>query len=142
MVGLLVEHKRAEQIKDTVVDVSPSANKGALLPDAIDKIQCTFGLTIKELVTVCQSKSLKVLYSWKIGKSKPNELLLKRLFDLVMLAIDWEYRGYSHVRLNIHQPVIDELSIYDLLNQSEIDKGLVLFACSRLHLLLVNQRMH
>lgn len=60
---------------------------------------------------------------------------MSRIFDLLVIARAWISSGFTTDREQLHEPVLGNQSVFDLLSQSEIDKERILFAGSRLNML-------
>ncbi len=105
------------------------------LATALNEICLAFGLTKEELAQVCNVQSRKTLYNWINGEAKPRKSALSRIFDLLVTARAWSSSGFSADRDHLYEPVLDDQSVFDLLNQPEIDKERILFAGSRLNLM-------
>lgn len=104
------------------------------LAAAVDDIGSTFALTKDELAQVLQIQSRKTLYNWINGEATPRKSAMKRVFRFVTLVKAWRHAGLELDKERLHQPVINNLSIYELLSKPEVDPDLILFAGSRLHL--------
>lgn len=98
----------------------------------IDGIVNAFGLQKDELTQVCKIQSRKTLYNWINGDSKPRASAMNRMYDLLLLAKNWRNAGFSSSREDIHLPVVDGQSVFDLLGAEKLDKELILFAGSRI----------
>lgn len=102
------------------------------LGTAVSEICMAFGLTKEELAQVCHVQSRKTLYNWINGDAKPRRAAMTRIFDLLVTARAWLDSGYVVDRAQLHEPVLDGHSVFDFLNQQNIDKERILFAGSRL----------
>lgn len=105
------------------------------LATAVNEICMVFGLTKEELAQVCNIQSRKTLYNWINGEAKPRKAAMSRIFDLLVTARAWLSSGFAADREQLHEPVLGNQSVFDLLNQPEIDKDRILFAGSRLNML-------
>ena len=105
------------------------------LASAVNEICMAFGLTKEELAQVCKVQSRKTLYNWINGETKPRKSAMSRIFDLLVTARAWRSSGFAADKEKLHEPVLGDQSVLDLLNQPEIDKERILFAGSRLNLL-------
>jgi len=105
------------------------------LATAVNEICSTFGLTKEELAKVCNIQSRKTLYNWINGEAKPRKSAMNRLFDLLITARAWASSGFTSDRDQIHAPVLEHKSVFDLLSQPKIDRERILFAGSRLNIL-------
>ena len=101
---------------------------------AVNEIRSAFGLTKTELAEVCQAQSRKILYDWINGETAPRKSTISRIYDLLITARSWISSGFTADQELLHQPVIDNQSVFDLLKKSDIDKELINFAGSRLHM--------
>jgi hypothetical protein len=133
----------ANNIPSTLVnrkDVSIKTISGSLKPDdnrfssQVNKICSTFSLTKDELSQVCKIKSRKTLYNWIDGTSKPRKSTMGRIFDLLIIAQAWKQSGFTNKSELINTPILDGLSVLELLTDDVLDKELILFAGSRLNL--------
>ncbi|MDE0488214.1 MAG: helix-turn-helix transcriptional regulator [Gammaproteobacteria bacterium] len=112
--------------------IQNSQNKFAT---AVNEICSAFGLTMEELAQVCHIQSRKTLYNWIKGEASPRKSTMRRMFDLLTVAQAWKHAGFSGDKALLHQPVIGDENLFDILNRQKIDKELVLFVGSRLNLL-------
>ena len=101
---------------------------------ALQEICSAFGLTKDELKQICKVQSRKTLYNWIDGKSTPRRENMKRIFDILITARAWLDSGFAGNTAWLHQPVIDEKSVFDLLNENEVNKELIIFAGTRLYM--------
>ena len=105
------------------------------LANSVNEICLAFGLTKEELAQVCHVQSRKTLYNWINGEAKPRKSAMSRIFDLLITARAWQSSGFTADKEQLHEPVHGKLSVFNLLNQPEIDKKRILFAGSRLNML-------
>lgn len=105
------------------------------LANTISEICEAFYLTKEELAQACNIQSRKTLYNWINGDAKPRKSAMARVFDLLIAARAWQDSGFTTNRDQLHVPVLGGKSVFDLLNQPEIDKERILFAGSRLTML-------
>lgn len=103
---------------------------------AVDEICLAFGLTKEELAQICKIQSRKTLYNWINGESKPRKAAMNRIFDLLLTARSWTSSGFTVDREYLHTPLLNDQSLFDLLSESRIDKERILFAGSRINMLL------
>ena len=99
----------------------------------INYISTVFGLTKKELASVC-GVSRKTLYNWIDGVSQPRKKTIKRVFDLFIIAQTWSQSGFTYDEKLLHQPILEETSLFDLLLAENLNQELVLFAGSKINL--------
>lgn len=111
---------------------TPAPNK---LAASVNEICTAFGLTKEELAQVCKVQSRKTLYNWINGEATPRKSAMNRIFDLLMTARAWTSSGFIADQEQLYRPIIDGQSVFGLLSKPEIDKGLILFAGSRLNAL-------
>ncbi|RUO23918.1 hypothetical protein CWE09_12265 [Aliidiomarina minuta] len=111
-------------------DVSFVVQQGNSLAIAVEKICETFGLTKDQLAEILGT-TRKTIYNW-IGGGVPRANTLDRIYELQVAANEWTKNGLSVPNEKLREPVIDELSLFDLLKQ--VDKDLILFAGNRLTL--------
>lgn len=105
------------------------------LATSVNEICLAFGLTKEELAQVCNVQSRKTLYNWINGEAKPRKSAMSRIFDLLVAARAWQSSGFAADREQLHEPVLGNQSVFDLLKQPEIDKERILFTGSRLNML-------
>ena len=105
------------------------------LAAAVNEICTAFGLTKEELAQVCHIQSRKTLYNWINGEAIPRKSTMSRIFDLLTAAQAWKHAGLSGDRDLLRQAVLDGKNLFNILNQPEIDKELILFVGSRLNLM-------
>lgn len=104
------------------------------LATAVNEICLAFGLTKEELARVCKVQSRKTLYNWINGEAKPRKSAMSRIFDLLVIARAWLSSGFTADQGQLHEPVLGNQSVFDLLSQPKIDKERILFAGSRLNM--------
>lgn len=103
------------------------------LEAAIHEIRSTFGLTKSSVADICQV-TRKTLYNWIDGKSTPKKETMNRIYDLTMASRALTSSGIALSEEQLYTPVVDGKSIFNLLEEKEIDKDLISFAGSRLSL--------
>lgn len=111
-------------------DISFVVHKGNSLAIAIEKICATFCLT-KEQLAETLGTTRKTIYNWIEGRV-PRANTLDRIHELQMAANEWTKSGLPVPNENMREPVIGDLSLFELLKQA--DKSLILFAGNRLSL--------
>jgi len=99
----------------------------------LNQIEKTFGLNRAELARVCGT-TRKSVYAWADGNATPHARNLQRLFELQLLARDWREAGFPNERARVHEPILDDRSVFDLLCDKALDPAQVRFAGSRLTL--------
>lgn len=104
------------------------------LASVVHDICFAFGLTKEELAKVCQVQSRKTLYNWIDGKATPRKSAMSRIFDLLIISQAWMQAGFSSDKVSLHSPILDGVSIFELLSLDVLDKELIIFAGSRLNL--------
>ena len=102
---------------------------------ALDKIRLIFSLNNDELRQVLL-KSRKTIYNWLDGSSTPHKSNLSRLFHLLTLAEEWEKAGFQITNNDLYTPILESQSVFSMLSDSELDRDKILFAGSRLSLLI------
>ena len=113
-----------------------SSEPNTTLDSVVTEICSTFGLTRKELIQVARIQSVEKLDSWIHTDEKAEKAAMNRLFDLYLVSDAWSTYGFGPDREQLFYPVIDGQSIFDMLNESNIDKELIIFSGSRLNLIL------
>lgn len=99
----------------------------------LSQIETTFGLNRVELARVCGT-TRKSVYAWADGKATPHKRNLQRLFELQLLARDWREAGFPNGRARVHEPILDDRSVFELLCEEALNPAQVRFAGSRLTL--------
>ena len=110
------------------------------LRSVLDRVQSAFGLGVTDLSRVA-STTRKTIYNWLDGTSEPQKNNLERLFALDVLARDWSDAGYTNDRSAIRQPIVDGMSVIELLAEEQLDSELLLFAGSRLAMAASNRSL-
>ncbi len=89
-----------------------------------------FALSDEELANImCVSR--KTLYNWeKQGISKEKDR--QRVFELSVIAEDWEYNKLSTDKEELFTPVLGSISVMQMLMDKELDREKVIFAGRRL----------
>lgn len=118
------------------VSINTRENK---LEETVRNICKVFSLTKEELTKACKVHSRKTLYNWIDGISAPRKTAMSRIFDLSLITQAWQQSGFSIDRESLHRPILDGLSVFDLLANGILDKERILFAGSRLKLSSVSQ---
>ena len=113
-----------------------SSELNAKFESVVNDICSTFGLTREELIQVARIQSVEKLDSWIHTEEEPEKAVRERLYDLIMVSRAWSTYGFCANREQLFLPVIDDQSIFDMLGKSNIDKELIIFAGSKLDLIL------
>ncbi|MDO4230432.1 MAG: hypothetical protein Q4C98_11510 [Capnocytophaga sp.] len=103
------------------------------LPNHLENIKKTFSLTNDELAKVI-GVTRKTLHNWKTGVTSRAENR-QRIFNLFMLAQNWNKAAFSQNKHELNQPIINGKSVIDLLSEEYLDSEQILFAGSRINLL-------
>jgi hypothetical protein len=106
------------------------------LADLLEKVRSYFSLSSEEMKSVLQVSSRKTYYNWLKGTSEPRGKSLDRIFLLNKVVKEWSLRGYPTEKVALNTPVLENESLMNLLASEEIDSEKVLFAGSRLQLVL------
>jgi hypothetical protein len=114
----------------TNTEIYGGINEG--LASIINEIRLAFDLTKEELAKVCKVKSRKTVYNWIDGTSRPRKEAMSRIFDLILIARAWSNSGFKVNAQTLHKLIIDQQSMFELLQKTNLDKELILFAGSRL----------
>lgn len=89
-----------------------------------------FALSDEELANV-MGVSRKTLYNWeKQGISKEKNR--QRVFELSVIAEDWEFNKLSTSKEDLFTPVLGSLSVMQMLTDKELDREKIIFAGRRL----------
>lgn len=104
------------------------------LDSSLRAISSAFSLTKEELATVLQIQSKKTLYNWINGGATPRKSSIQRIFKLITIVKTWNHSNIKLKKEQLHKPIIDGLSIYDMLSAKTLDSELILFSGSRLSL--------
>ena len=113
-----------------------SSDLNAKFESVVNEICSTFGLTREELTQVVRIQSVEKLDSWIHTEEEPEKAVRDRLYDLIMVSRAWSTYRFGADRELLFHPVIDDQSIFDLLGKSNIDQEYILFAASKLDLIL------
>ncbi len=105
----------------------------------VEEIAQTFGLIEEELLQVSRVKNKYELIPLSGTNAEALKPTFSRIFDLYMIARDWKTTGLSSNAHQLHTPILDNQSIFDLLREEFLDKERILFAGSRLSLLSKTQ---
>lgn len=110
-------------------DSSSNDNK---VSQQIDFIKKTFNLTDEELSKVCCVASRKTLSNWKESGQIPRENNRQRVFDLFLLAKDWNNQSLPNSKNVITKNILNGQSVLDILQENSLDNQKALFAGRRL----------
>lgn len=103
------------------------------LPNHLENIKSAFSLTNDDLAKII-GVTRKTLHNWKTGKIGNSEKR-QRVFELFMLATDWNKIGFSKNKHDLNQPIVHGKSVVDLLSEENLNREKILFAGSRIALL-------
>lgn len=106
-----------------------STNKVA---QQLNFIKDTFNITDEELSTACRVSSRKTLSNWKESGNIPRNNNRKRVFELFLLAQDWNEQNFPNNKDAITRPALNGQSLLDILQEESLDKQKALFAGRRL----------
>lgn len=116
------------------VEVAISDNPNQNLVSSMEEICSSFGLTMEEFAEVCLVRSRKSPYNWRAGVS-PRKDTLKRIFSLLIIARNWKHAGGTSNSDDLHMPVIDGQSVFELLCREDLNEDLIVFAATSLDLM-------
>lgn len=89
-----------------------------------------FALSDEELANV-MGVSRKTLYNWeKQGISKEKDR--QRVFELSVIAEDWEYNKLSTSKEDLFTPILGSISVMQMLTDKDLDREKIIFAGRRL----------
>ena len=89
-----------------------------------------FALSDEELANIV-GVSRKTLYNWeKQGISKDKDK--QRVFELSVIAEDWEYNKLSNDKEELFAPVLGSTSVMQMLADKDLDREKIIFAGRRL----------
>ena len=103
------------------------------LPNHLENIKSAFSLTNDDLAKII-GVARKTLHNWKTGKIGNSEKR-QRVFELFILATDWNKIGFSKNKHDLNQPIVHGKSVVDLLSEENLNREKILFAGSRIALL-------
>ncbi len=120
-------------LHDFTANVQAEETYQSDLADILEQIRRTFGVNHSELAVVC-GLSRKALYDWKKG-SRPRKKSIERIAQLQRAALDWRRSGFSEPGPTLLQmPMVQGLSLYDLLKAESLDLEAIHFAGARMAL--------
>lgn len=130
--GKLMPHNSNIQSGGNVAVNIPAPDKTL---SALKEISTFFGLTKLELAQILQLQSTKSLYNLLNGKTETRKSTIDRVFDLLIVTRALKGSGLNTISEFIRQPILNRLSMLDLLKEKVIDQERIVFAASRLQLM-------
>lgn len=121
----LVQQARTGQ-KYTIISQQISS-----IGEKLELVKTIFHLTEEELAHVV-GVGRKTLFNWKHATSEPNKDKAQRVFDLYMIAKNWQNSQFPTTSFDLKTPVFLDKSILDMLGESSLDSEKILFAGNRL----------
>ncbi len=101
------------------------------LPDILEEIRTTFGLSQSELAEAL-GLTRKALYDWQKGAT-PRRKSAERLRQLHRAAMDWKRSGFPVPgRHQLHMTVVRDSSLLGLLRDEPLDLEAIHFAGARM----------
>ena len=97
----------------------------------IETIKSVFAMTEAEIAETI-GVSRKTLFNWKQRESAPNKKKAQNIFELFLLAKNWNQAGFTKKPFDLQLPIVDGLSVKDLLKEAKLDSEKILFAGNRL----------
>jgi hypothetical protein len=101
------------------------------ISEKLDLIKSTFFLSEEELATII-GVGRKTLFNWKHQASEPNKDKGQRVFDLFLIAKNWQNSQYPTSSFDMNTPILSGQSILDMLLESPLDSEKIVFAGNRL----------
>ncbi len=101
--------------------------------EALKAILRTFGLTKTMLSDVC-CVTRKTVYKWLDEGVTPNPKFQQRIFKLREAALNWQHEAYPYPKNHLHESIMMEQTLLDLLKEDPVDVKRILFAGQRLKL--------
>lgn len=117
--------ERLSQVSGSNVQVTYQKRSNQL-----QRIKETFSFTDATLAEII-GVSRKTLHNWEqqgIKKEKDRQ----RIFELAVIAKDWEYNRLPKATETLSQAVLHELSVLDMLKAEKLDRERIIFAGQRL----------
>lgn len=103
----------------------------SLLNKNLRFVNDTFKLTDNELATLCKV-TRKTIHNWKNDNLKMHSKNSSRLFNLVIASKNWIENGYQLTKNELHNKVISNKSVFDILSESPINLNILNMAGQRL----------
>lgn len=119
--------------KFDVQKIQPAKTNEVDFGSKLNFIKDTFDLTNEQLADVIGS-TRKTVHNWMAGINRPNRNKAKRVLELDNIANIWVNRGFTSDRDTLFLQSQSGSSLLDLLSMKDLDKGLVMFHGSSLHL--------
>ncbi len=103
----------------------------------LDFIKQVFSLSDEEMA-LALDKVRKTIHNWRQHGAVKAEGDRLKLFNLYILAKNWENHGYTQSKVHLETPVLSGQSIKQLILANDFDENKVLFAGSCLNDLIDN----
>lgn len=117
--------------KDNILEKVIENQENALV-DKLELIKTVFSMTEFEIAESI-GISRKTLFNWKQRKSAPNKIKAQNIFDLYLLAKNWQNFGFKTDSFELELPILGGKSVKDLLKDGKLDSEKILFAGNRLN---------
>jgi len=104
------------------------------LESILTDISETFKLTKDQQVAIYRIQSRKTVYNWIDKTSVPHQTTMRRIYALFSITEAWQQAGFQITKEELLYPILNDLSVFNLLSQDVLNKEQILFAGSRLNL--------
>ena len=122
---------QAENVSGSRITFYDKSDVEDVLPKYFETIKKVFHLTNDELAKTL-GVTRKTLHNWATKGEISSPTDKQRLFDLNLLAKNWQDLGLKQDKHSFGIKIMDGKSIKDLLSEKELNTDKVLFAGSRL----------
>lgn len=95
------------------------------ISSAANKIRNVFNLTDSEFCQIAR-------VTWSNEKIQLSTDSLKRIFDLLAITEAWVASGFIYKKEQLHSKYVGSISLFDALNNAELDEDHILFIGSTL----------
>jgi len=95
-------------------------------------IKDTFLLSDEELSKACGVASRKTLSNWKEKGEIARDSSRQRTFKLFLLSKDWQDQNFPKDKSSLTKLILDDQSVFSMLQENSLDSQKVLFAGRRL----------
>jgi hypothetical protein len=112
------------------IKAQPIQKESASIESIQKFIADTWGLSMERLADCCMT-TRRSLYNWR-SNINPRDYSAVRLFTLYRMAKDWREAGSPSPSSHIHEKLLGDKSLYELLLEDEIDVDAIAFIRSRL----------
>lgn len=99
--------------------------------EKLELIKSVFFLSEEDLARIV-GVGRKTLFNWKQQVSEPSKDKTQRVFDLYILAKNWQNSQYLANSFDMSTPILLGKSIKEMLSEKNLDSEKILFAGNRL----------